>query len=68
MARNNDARVIQAMAEAANLPPGAFTVEIDQGEYILNHPDSQRWGREKRDAVVAAAKRVLPPGSRASLM
>jgi len=56
------------MADAAHLPPGPFTVEIDHGEYILNHPDSQKWSAELRAAVVQAAKSVLPPGARASLM
>lgn len=68
MARKNDRNVIQAMADAAHRPPGPFTVEIDHGEYILNHPESQAWSAEKRAAVIAAAKSVLPPGSRASLM
>lgn len=66
--RKNDRRVIQAMAEAAHLPPGPFTVEIDHGEYILSHPDSQKWNQELRAKVVQAAKSMLPAGARASLM
>lgn len=66
--RKNDRRVIQAMADAAHLTPGPFTVEIDHGEYILNHPDSQKWSAELRAKVVQAAKSVLPSGARASLM
>ncbi len=66
--RKNDRRVIQAMAEAAHIPPGGFTVEVDHGFYILNHPDSQKWDKQRRDAVVQAAKSVLPPGAKASLM
>lgn len=66
--RKNDRRVIQAMADAAYLPSGPFTVEIDHGEYILNHPESQTWSDELRAKVLQAAKSVLPPGARASVM
>ena len=66
--RKNDRRVIEAMAEVLHLPPGPFTVEIDRGEYILNHPDSQKWSDDDRRRVVEAAKRILPAGARASLM
>lgn len=66
--RKNNRRVTEAMAEALHIPSGPFTVEIDHGEYILNHPDSQKWSAEERKRVVEAAKRVLPAGARASLM
>lgn len=56
------------MADAAYLPSGPFTVEIDHGEYILNHPESQTWSDELRAKVLQAAKSVLPPGARASVM
>ena len=65
--RKNDPKVILAMAKAANLPPNAFEVEFDdQGAYILNHPESQKWSTEKRKAVKAAAEALL--GARAFLM
>ena len=54
------------MARAANLPPDAFEVYFDQGAYILNHPESQKWSTEIRKAVEAAAEALL--GERAHLM
>lgn len=64
--RKNDPKVILAMARAASLPPDAFEVDFDQGAYILNHPESQKWSTEKRKAVEAAAEALL--GERAYLM
>ncbi len=66
--RVNTSEVIRAMAAAAGLPTGGFTVEFDRAEYILNHPQSQTWSSSVRRAVVDAVKSVLPPGSEASLM
>lgn len=65
---NSYSHVIQAMAAAAGIPAAAFTVELHEGEYILNHPDSQKWSAETRAAVLRAAKAALPAGSSASLM
>ena len=55
------------MASAADVPRDAFEVEHDDGVYILNHPNSQTWSQETREAVEAAALTVLPSGSRVSL-
>ena len=56
--RKNDKAVIAVAAQAAGLPPSEFFVEESHGAIVVNHPDSMKWSREKRQAVEAAVKQA----------
>lgn len=63
--RKNDKHVIEIAAAAAGLPTTGFSVEVDHGMVLVNHPDSMKWSSETRAAIKAAVERET--GMKASI-